>query len=86
MRPYSANNIGLGNTLSASARSLVISGECASDILRAGRWTQLKPHSHCLGRALDLLQHASHRAIAVCTWMPEDSHAGELWHDLSEQL
>ena len=39
-----------------------------------------------LGRALDLLQHASHGAITVCTGMPEDSHAGELRHNIFKQL
>ena len=42
--------------------------------------------SQCLGRALDHLQHTSRCAITVCTGMPEDSYAGELRRDLTEQL
>ena len=61
-------------------------GECVCDIVGNGRWHQLNMYSQGPGRALDLLQHAGHCSIAVCSRMPEDSHARELRHYLTEQL
>ena len=86
MRPYSANGVGLRKNTESLGALHGHRGECTGNISRAASWHKLKPHAHCLGRALDLLQHSSHRALAVCTSMPEDSHARQLRRELSEQL
>jgi hypothetical protein len=85
MRGYSENNIGLEKPR-ARRPSFDHGGECVFDIVRTGRWHEYKLYSECFGRAFDLLQHARHCAVAVCTRMQEDCHARELRHGLSEQL
>src|SRR6516164_1187468 len=45
-------------------------GECAFKFFRGPYLDQLKVHSQGSGGGLCCLQHVSHRAFAVCAWMP----------------